>query len=175
MMLRCRLIAFVFLFIIALPGCDIINKDEHMLVRELDAILLTADDLPTTMELDVSSTFPISGRMREPSVVDGFTQLWNGTQPQGPMGVSYWLFQNVAEAQKASSHWRGVYQPEPNAEDVVGDATWRVENNPSIWFVKNNVVVYIMIRRKPLVDQLTFTRAVARKIEAKIDAALKKN
>ncbi len=157
-----------------------------MLVRKLDAIILTADDLPT-MELDAVTSGGSGGVRKEPPVVDGFRQSWNGTQPEEHIYVDYWLFQTVADAQKAAAAWRrfiaadaieingkieSAYQPEPNAEDVIGDATWRVENDASIWFfVKNNLLVYITARR-PLVNQLPLTRSVARKIEAKIVAVL---
>ncbi len=178
-MFRLRFISFVSLIaIMPLLGCPI-NKGENKLVRQLDAILLTADDLPTTMALDVSASFPIGGQRREQSVVDGFSQTWVGTQPKERIAVNYWLFQSVADAQKAAELWQGpitpqgIYQPEPNADDVIGDATWRIPNRASIWFVKNNVLVFILATRKPF-DQLTFTRTVARKIETKINAVLEK-
>ena len=66
-----------------------------------------------------------------------------------------------------------VYQPEPSVEDVIGDATWRPANHASIWFAKNNVLVYVM-DGSLLHNQLTLTRSVARKIETKIAAALEK-
>ena len=176
MMFRFRFITFILLFAIAPLGCDILNKGENMLVRKLDAIILTADDLPT-MEVDASSTLVIGGVRKQPPVVDGFIQTWDGTQPEEHIFVNYWLFQSVADAQKAAEQWRNFlssqafYQPEPNAEDVIGDVTLRIPESVSLWFVKNNVLVYIMARR-PLVNQLTFTRSVARKIETKINAAL---
>ena len=58
MMFRLRFIAFIFVLSMAPLGCKIINKGavinkrEHMLVRKLDAVVLTADDV-RTMELDV--------------------------------------------------------------------------------------------------------------------------
>ena len=118
-----------------------------MLVRKLDAVLLTADDVPT-LEVDGRVNFRTGGMVKEPPVVDGFKQSWDGTQPEENITINYWLFQSVADAQKAAYEWRGliasaaieingeydsVYQPEPNAEDVIGDATWRAENNASIW------------------------------------------
>ena len=159
-----------------------------MLVRRLDAIILTANDLPTIAVDDFPANVPFRGASKEPPVVDAFIHSWDGTQPEEHITVRYWLFQSVADAQKATDQWRSilsslaivingkiesVYQPEPNAEDVIGDATWRSANSAFLWFVKNNVLVYIMARR-PLVNQLTFTRSVARKIEAKINAVLEK-
>ena len=67
-----------------------------------------------------------------------------------------------------------VYQPEPSVEDVIGDATWRPASHASLWFVKNNVLVYVM-DGSLLHNQLALTRAVARKIETKINAVLEKN
>ena len=174
----------VLTLITTLLGCPI-NKGEQMLVRKLDAVILTANDLPT-MEINVSATRRRGGIAKQPPVVDGFKQSWDGTQPEEHITINYWLFQSVADAQKAAYEWRGliasaaieingkidsVYQPEPNAEDVIGDATWRPANSAHLWFVKNNVLVYIK-RGNPFVDQLPLTRAVARKIETKINAVL---
>ncbi|MDE0686286.1 MAG: hypothetical protein OXI63_25445, partial [Candidatus Poribacteria bacterium] len=174
MMFRCRFIAFIFLLAIAPLGCDILNKGEKMLVRKLDAVILTANDLPT-MQVDVSTADRRGGMAKQPPVVDGFSHSWNGTQPEERFNIKYWLFQSVADARKAANHWQGflasggIYLPEPNAADVIGDATWRIPNNASIWFVKNNVLVYVR-KGNPFVDQLPLTRSVARKIETKINA-----
>ena len=176
MMFRCRFIAFIFLFAIAPLGCDTINKGEKMLVRKLDAVILTVNDLPT-MEVDGRITGHRQGIAKQPPVVDGFKQSWNGTQPEENITINYWLFQSVADAEKAAGQWcgftasQGFHEPEPNAEDVIGDFTLRIPGSASIWFVKNNVLVYIM-KGNPLVDQLTLTRSVARKIETKINAVL---
>ena len=171
--------------ITTLLGCPV-NKGENMLVRKLDAVLLTTNDLPT-MEVDGRVNFRTGGMVKEPPVVDGFIQIWHGTHPQDSITVSYWLFQSVADAQKAADVWRDLlsarlivvngefdtpYQPEPNAEDVIGDATWRVANKAHLWFVKNNVLVHIKTGRDTLNHQRTLARSVARKIETKINTAL---
>ena len=179
MMFRCRFITFISLFAIAPLGCTIPNTGEKMLVRKLNAIILTANDLPT-MRVDTSSVFRIGGFAEEPSTVDGLLHYWDGTQPQEHIAVRYCLFHSVADAKKAANQWQrfvgaeAFFEPEPNAEDVIGDATWRVPNKASIWFVKNNVLVHIMARR-PKINQLTLTRSVARKVEAKINAALNRS
>ena len=168
----------VLTLITTLLGCPVNkgNKGEQMLVRKLDAVLLTTNDLPT-MEVDVSTTRRRGGIAKQPPVVDGFKQSWAGTQPEELIYVSYWLFQSVADAENAAYQWcgrtasQGIHEPEPNAEDVIGDLTLRIPGSASIWFVKNNVLVYIMGRR-PFINQLTFTRSVARKIETKINTAL---
>ena len=184
---RFRFITFILLLSLPPLGCGILYTGEHMLVKKLDTILLTANDLPT-MEVDASANFRIRGVGKQPLVVDGFLQAWDGTRPEEDITVRYWLFRSVGDAQKAADVWRSfiaaaaieidgktesAYQPEPNPEDVIGDATWRPENDTSIWFVKNNVLVYVMAN-DVLGDQL-WNRAVARKIEAKINAALPKN
>ena len=177
-----RFIVFVSLLAMLLFGCHIsnqgaiFNKGESMLVRKLNAVMLMANDLPT-MKLDTSSSFTITGLAEFPPIIDGFTQYWKGTQPEERITIHYWLLHSVEGAKKAAEDWRhflasqGFYEPEPNPEDVIGDATWRIENASSLWFVKNNVLVYVM-GGNPLVNQLTLTRSVARKIEAKINAAL---
>lgn len=174
-----RFIVFVSLLVMPLLGCHIsnqgaiFNKGKARLVRELDAVMLTANDLPT-MKLDTSSSFTIPGFGKQPPVVDGFTQYWKGTQPEERITIRYWLLRSVEEAKKAAEDWRhflasqGFYEPEPNPEDVIGDATWRIENASSLWFVKNNVLVYVR-GGNPFVNQLTLTRSVARKIETKIN------
>ena len=177
MIFRWRFISFILLLVIAPLGCHILNKGEDMLVRKLDAVMLTANDLPPTMELDVRSSFVLRGKRKFPPIIDGFHQSWNSTRLEEDISVSYWLFRSVEDAKIAAGEWMGtlasagIYLPEPRPEDVIGDATWRIENNASIWFVKNNVLVFIMGGR-PKINQLPFTRLVARKIEAKINAAL---
>ena len=156
-----------------------------MLVRSLDAVVLTAKDLPT-LEEDLSVRRSMSGIEARPATVDGLDHSWDGSLPEEHICVRYWLFGSVAEARTAADSWRdfisagtveidgrieSVYQPEPNAEEVIGDATWRPANSAPIWFVKSNVLVFIGAGR-PEVNQLPFTRSVARKIVAKIEAAL---
>ena len=176
MMFRCCLLVFILLLVIAPLGCHILNKGEDMLVRKLEAVMLTANDLPPTMELSVRSSFAISGKRKSPPIVDGFSQSWNSTRSEENIYVSYWLLRSVEDAKTAAGEWMGtlasagIYLPEPRPEDVIGDATWRIENDSSIWFVKNNVLVHIM-GKSPKINQLPFTRSVARKIEAKINAA----
>ena len=81
-MFRLRFISFIF-FTVIMPtlGCAIINKGEHMLVRKLDAVLLTANDGPT-MEVDAVTNHRIRGVVKEPPVIDGFVHAWDGTQPE---------------------------------------------------------------------------------------------
>ena len=161
--------------ITTLLGCPV-NKGENMLVRKLDAVLLTVNDLPT-MEVDVSTTSRRGGMAKQPPVVDGFKQSWKGTQPEEHITINYWLFQSGADAENALRQWcgraasRGIHRPEPNAEDVIGDGTLRIPGSASLWFVKNNVLVYAM-DGSLLHNQLTLTRSVARKIETKINTAL---
>lgn len=55
-------IGFLLLVSTTLLGC-LVNKGENMLVRKLDAVLLTADDLPT---MEVDTALVISERRRCP-------------------------------------------------------------------------------------------------------------
>ena len=185
MRFRCFWLVFVLLLAMGLLGCNIFNqggvkKGEAMLVRKLDAVILTDNDLPT-MKLDGGTGHRAEGFTDLPPIVDGFSQSWDGTQPEEHIGIDYWVFRSPSAAKKAGAHWRDliaagpimingklepIYQPEPSAKDVIGDATWRVANGATIWFVKNNVLVRVMARR-PEVNQLTLTRSVARKIEKK--------
>jgi hypothetical protein len=52
-------------------GCWVLYEGEDMLVRKLNAVILTADDLPT-MELDAVTSNGSGGVRKEPLVVDGF-------------------------------------------------------------------------------------------------------
>lgn len=187
-----RFISFFFLSaIVLLLGCGVIYKEEHkgadILVRKLNAVFLPANDLSTTtMGLNTGVSRPLNYRGGKPPFAEGFSQSWNGPQPQERIAIRYWLFGSIADTQRAADQWRWTHsplgvevngkiepilQPEPTAADVIGDATWRPANKSSIWFVKENVLVYIQARR-PKVNQLPLTRSVARKIEAKINAVL---
>ena len=203
MMVRVGFLTCIFLWGMMLSGCAVMQKlgltqsasifdeGEGMLVKSLDAVFLTANDLPT-MEERITFMRPRGEVARRPVVVDGLRVVdgllhkWDGSQPEEHISVQYWLFSSVGEAGEAADHWRdeisagtvevngrieSIYQPEPNAEHVIGDATWRPANSASLWFVKDNVLVFIGARR-PRVNQLPFTRSVARKIEAKINAVL---
>lgn len=183
MVFRGRFMGFIFFLVTILPlGCSVTDKEADMLVRRLDAVILTVQDLPM---MEVNNGF-LRGLYETPSIVKGLEQSWDGSQPEEHLYVYYWLFGSVADAREAADKWRGLisarmvkvngkwvhaYQREPTAADVIGDATWRVENHASIWFVKNNVLIYIIARR-PKVNQSVLTRKVARKIEAKINGVL---
>ena len=181
------LLSFLLLLTLPLLGCDIFNKGEDMLVRNLDAVILTANDLPTMKEGVTTDSHRIGGHAKSPPIVEGFEQSWDGTRPEERIKVRYWLFRSTSDAKKAAEEWRGliasgaivingkmdaIYQPEPKPKDVIGDATWRTPDGASLWFVKNNVLVHVRDRTLSH-SQLTLTRSVARKIETKIKNALK--
>ena len=178
MKFKCFWLGFLLLLAMVMLGCDIFNKGEAMLVRKLDAVMLTANDLPTTMALDASSSSARPGLGAHPPIVEGFSQSWHSTRPEEHITVRYWLLRSISGAKSAAIEWQGtlasqgIYQPEPNAKDVIGDATWRIPNRASLLFVKNNVLVHVRAGN-PFVSQLTLTRSVARKIEKKINTALK--
>ena len=165
------------------------NKGEPLLVRQLDVILLTADDLPPRLTLKTSHSFYKRGASlrvvgfsqswgaADPDVV-GFSQLWVGDPPEERIAVTYWLFESADAAEKSTELVpgvlvsEGIYQREIDAEAIIGDLTWcgLPPDNASLWFVKNNVLVFI--NPSGTFDQLRFTRAVARKIEAEIASVL---
>ena len=126
---------------------------------------------------------------RVSDVVVGLEQEWSGG-----LIVRYWLWNpNAPALEKASvGTWPFAsvpnFHPERNPEDIIGEATWRdiliyrrksvTERGPMkhtiLLFVKSNVEVYVMVDEVS-VEHLQVARAVARKIEAKIEAALAKN
>ncbi|MCD6505104.1 hypothetical protein J7M22_00635 [Candidatus Poribacteria bacterium] len=153
-----------------------------MYVTRLDSIILTEDDLPN---LKLTQAVPIRGAWKEPPCLAGFHQYWDGNKEEEHIGVRYWLFDTIRNAQKAADKWRfaiaqgaviidgkpdSIYQPETDPNAIIGDKTWRAYD--CIWFVKANVLVHVS--GQSLIDQLSFTRMVARKIEAKISAELNK-
>ena len=125
-----------------------------------------------------------SGALRKKSpVIGGFEQGTRGGT------VQYWLFDSASTAKKAAAIewiWTSAavpnFQPELNLEDIIGDATWRRiyksrkewEKGPTdLYFVKHNLLVYVRTQGHPS-NRLQIARDLARKIETKIDAVLKK-
>ena len=129
---------------------------------------------------DRNSRLTTRGPTLESGVIVEFEQRWNENQ----LIVEYWLFDAAYTAKKAAETYRfrrvaGTpnYDLKRNPEDVIGDATWHIspkrwsENGTTeLYFVKNNVIVYITAKGYPS-NQLWLVRDVARKIEAKINAA----
>ena len=164
-------------------GCGVLFNVNR--VVKLHPVILTQEDLPK-MRLTSShrGSRPLSGvPSKDSPIILKFEQQWNGNQ----LTVGYWLFDSSYTAKKAAGEYTfrmvaGVpnYQPESNLQDVIGDATWRMipkrwweKDATDLWFVKNNVVVYVSADGQSP-DQLQFARDVARKIEAKVTAVLKK-
>lgn len=174
------IIGFLLLMTTIPLGCGILFNVNR--VMRLDPVILRADDLPM---MQVRWSHRRSKLPNDSSLLVGFTQHWSGD-----LSVEYYLFDASYTAQKAAADvgtFRTVaavmdYQPERNPEDVIGDATWhyipRLPRNPwdnatAIVFVKNNVMVHIMVEAHS-VDQLQFIRDIARRVEAKIEAVLPK-
>lgn len=175
-------IPYLLLIAITPIGCGItqspdIPKGENKVIKNLKTITLTPNDLPS---IPMGEALRGHDRDTQPQTVDNFFQRASGLM------IKYHLFASVGDAQQAADKWRSnivaagivvegewdsIYQPEPSAEDVIGDATWRAENTASLWILKNNVVIYVK-DFKYTSDRLSVTRAVARKIVAKIDSAL---
>lgn len=162
-MFRLRLIGFLLIGATTTIGCAILSNTYP--VMSLHSILLTQDDLPTMQLTNERSSNPTKGS----SHIVEFKQLWSEE-----LVILYFLFTSTSAAQKAAPPlFPDVegYRPEPNPEEVIGDATWRVGKPPGIYFVKHNVLVYVLVERPPA-HRLPFARDVARKIEAKIEAVL---
>ncbi len=157
------------------------------MVRKLDAIILTYDDLLTMRLTEINNigrsrmeSYRIGG---PPNVIIGFKQQWDRYR----LTVRYWLYDSGSTAKKggAEGHpWTFAayanFHPELNPEHVIGDATWRViprrrrENDMTdLWFVKNNVLVHVRASIHPP-NELQVARDIARKIETKINAVLEK-
>lgn len=160
------IIGFLLLATTMTIGCAILSNAYP--VMSLHPVLLTQDDLPT-MQLMKSKRN--NSPTRELSRIVEFEQLWSEE-----LVILYFLFNSTSAAQKAASPlFPDVegYRPEPNPKEVIGDATWRVEKPLGIYFVKHNVLVYVLVKGHPS-HRLPFARNVARKIETKITAVLEK-
>lgn len=172
------LIGFLLLITITLIGCGVLFNVNR--VMRLDPVILTQDDLPM---MQLTRSYRLDGFPKELSIIVGFNQQWS----DGPLVVSYYLFDSSYTAQKARANPRGHtvaapgnYQPELDPENVIGDATWHLipkrqweKGKTDLYFVKNNVGVHVMTRGTSEY-QLRFVRDVAQKIEAKITTVLEK-
>lgn len=193
-MFRLRFISFTFLIVTTFSlGCNIINKgenklvnkEEKRLVKKLDPVLLTEDDFPSMRGTSTSIDPEIGTFTPEVSVITGLKQRWSGD-----LSIEYWLFDTADTAKKVANsgvhHISAVpmnWQPEPNPEDVIGDATWHhipgrqwKYVRTHIVFVKSNVLVHISTGEPSQNQrhQLQFARDIARKVEAKIETVLEK-
>lgn len=153
-----------------------------MLVKRIDSIILSENDLP-----GISMTsFPIRGPVKEPPCTEGLRQSWDGNKAEEHIAIHYWLFNSIEDAEVAADKWRyaiasglikvddkweSPYRPEAVPDFIFGDKTWR--SGSGIWFVQKNVLVYVMGRR-PVPNQIDFTKEVASKIEKKITAVVSK-
>ncbi|MCE2412988.1 WD40 repeat domain-containing protein [Candidatus Poribacteria bacterium] len=171
-----------FLLLITTIGCRVfVNR-----VIGLDPVLLAQEDLHR-MGLRKSERIRDPYGISEPKefhLIVGFEQ--RGYQ----LNVQYWLFNSSSTAKKAAEvEWIWTFaampnfHPELNPEDVIGTGTWRRihtgwkewEKGPTdIYFVKSNLLVRIRTNGHPS-DRLQFARDAARKIEAQIEAVLRKD
>ncbi len=158
-----NIISFFLLVTTTQVACAVLSNAYP--VMSLRSVLLTQDDLPTMQLTNERSSRPTKGL----SHIVEFKQLWSEE-----LVILYFLFNSTSAAQKATPPlFPDVegYRPEPNPKEVIGDATWRVGKPPGLYFVKHNVLVYVLVKRPPA-HRLPFARNVARKIEAKITAGL---
>lgn len=172
-----NLIGFLLLLTTATIGCGVfVNR-----VMTRDPVLLTLNDL---YRVGLTKSNRIYRLPSYPylSVIAGFQQGGSGG-----LTIQYWLFDTSSTAKKAAeAQWtwtfagRADFQPEPNPEDVIGDATWRniyrspreSENDMTdICFVKYNLLVSVRASGQ---GHLEYTRDIARHIDSKIEAVLPK-
>ena len=162
-------------------GCGVLFHVNR--VVKLHPVILTPEDLPT-MQLTSSDSNrrpTTRGPTLESAVIVEFEQRWNENQ----LIVEYWLFDAAYTAKKAAETYRfrrvagtSNHNLDRNPEEVIGDATWHLRPmrrwaphwTTELYFVKNNVLVYITAKGHPS-NQLRRVRDVARKIEAKINAS----
>ena len=171
------LIGFLLLVTITQIGCGVfVNR-----VIGSDAVRLTQDDL---YMIGLTKSNRIRRHPAYPSVIAGFQQ--GGSSE---LTIQYWLFDSSSTAKKAAeAAWTWLFaasanfHPELNSEDVIGDATWhRIHSSREQWervptdifFVKYNLLVTVRTGGDPSKD-LQDARDIARHIEAKINAVLKK-
>ena len=172
-----NLIGVLLLMTTATIGCGVfVNR-----VMTRDPVLLTLDDLHM-IGLTKSNRIYRLPSYPYLSVIAGFQQGGSGG-----LTIQYWLFDASSTAKKAAeAQWtwtfagRADFQPEPNPEDVIGDATWRnIYRSPREWendrtdicFVKYNLLVSV---RASGHGHLEYTRDIARHIDSKIEAVLEK-
>lgn len=154
------------------------------MIKDLDSIKLTNDELPVSARL--SSSRPILSPMSpaEPKCLAGYCdRWWINSEPGKNVAIHYWIFASPQDAEQVAvegrkylsarsiyldGKWESIYQPETKIESMFGDKTWSWKNN--ILFVNSNVVVLVSEPGQQV--ELAIIRSIARKIEAKIDIAL---
>ncbi|RKU22334.1 hypothetical protein C6503_03995 [Candidatus Poribacteria bacterium] len=183
MMSRLRFIGFLLLVTTPLIGCGIfVNRGTRLTLNDLHMMGVTNSN-----RVDRYLNYPSAVRGTKRNFLSGlpviaiFQYGGNGNQ----LTIQYWLLDSSATAQKAAeAAWPWLFaapanfQLEMNPEDIVGDATWRnihrrEEGPTDIYFVKHNLLVSIRTVGQPSKD-LQDARDIARHIEAKIEAVLKK-
>jgi len=156
-----------------------------MTVKYLRSIRITAEEMPI-QNMWLSSSRPIKSPTApsEPWSLAGWCdRFWIDKKPGENVAVRYWIFESVEQAEEAATEGRKrlsakmiyvdgkrepIYQMATEPEDVIGDVTWRANNN--ILFVKSNVVVLVSESGRNVdVDTI---RKIAKSIEEKIQSVL---
>ena len=188
------IIGFLLFVTTMLLGCDVFFNANHVMPR--DSVLLTLDDLykigltkhnriPRTLDYPYTIRGTSEHHIKERSVIAGFEQ---GNSRE--LTIEYWLFDSSHTAKKAAeANWTWLFagpanfHPELDPKDVIGDATWRRihrdrekwERGPTdIYVVKYNLLIWVRTDGHSS-HRLQDARDIARHIEAKIAAVLKKN
>ncbi len=156
-----------------------------MTVKYLRSIRLTAEEMPIpNMWLSSSRLIKSPTAPSEPWSISGWCdRFWIDKKPGKNATVRYWIFASSEEAEEAATEGRRrlsakmiyvdgkrepIYQMATEPEDLIGDLTWRANNN--ILFVKGNVVVLVSESGRTVdVDTI---RKIAKSIEEKIQSVL---
>ncbi|HIE28606.1 TPA: hypothetical protein EYP66_15110 [Candidatus Poribacteria bacterium] len=157
------------------------------MIEHLDSIQLTDDEMPVPARLSSSRPILSPTSPAEPECLAGFCdRWWIDNRPGKNVAIHYWIFDSPKDADLAAvkgrryisarsiyidGKWESVYQPETELEGMFGDKTFSWQNN--ILFVKSNVLVLVSEPGQQV--ELETIRSIARKIEAKLDAVLKKD
>ena len=154
------------------------------MIKHLDSIKLTDDEMPVSARLSSSRPILSPTSPADPECLAGrCDRWWIDNKPGKNVAIHYWIFKSPQDAEQAAiegrkylsaraiyidGKWESVYQPETELEGMFSDKTWSWKNN--ILFVKSNVAVLVSEPGQQV--ELAIIRSIARKIEEKIDIAL---
>ncbi len=150
-----------------------------MMVKHLDSIRLTAEEMPVTARLSSGRPIFSPTSPSKPECIAGCCdRWWLENKPGKNVAIRYWIFESPEDAETSATNgrkflsarmiyiggqWESIYR-EVTANENYGDKTWRADNN--ILFVKNNVVVQVSEPARQV--DLEIIQSIARRIETKI-------
>ena len=182
MIFRLRFIGLLLLLATPLIGCAVfVNHGTRLTLNDLHMMGVTKSN-----RVDRYLNYPSTIRGTKSNYIKGLPVIAIFQYGEtGDLTIRYWLLDSSSTAKKAAeAAWPWLFaapanfQPELDPEDIIGDATWRninrKEGGPTdIYFVKHNLLVSVRTVGQPSQD-LQDARDIARHIEAKIEAVLKK-